>query len=97
MKADWSSTFPGYWAADHLRAWAAERLEEVKAQDYDKARVAMLSESWKNGVELSVVPEEVIEAYDICVRTARIALRKVPPEPDKAVSSLMSAHGLVTP
>jgi hypothetical protein len=97
VKFDWYSTFPGYWAAQHLRTWAGERLAEVNKSQIDEAREALVSESWRIGLEATGVPDEVIEAYDTCMRVARIALRQDPPDIGKAMSALREANALVTP
>jgi hypothetical protein len=97
MTDDWRSTFPSDAAAAHLRAWANERLAELKAKDFDKAREALQRESWRIGIDLTGVPDVARHEFARYVHTAQSALGQKRVVVRSAKQAMLRASRLAAP
>jgi hypothetical protein len=94
---DWRTTSPSDAAAAHFRGWANQRIAELEAKDFDKAREALLRASWRIGVDLTGVPDVVRHEFARYVQTAQSALGQQPVARRTAKQALQRACRLVAP
>lgn len=93
---DGEDVFPGSRGSAHLVEWIDRVLTDLRRGRVNDARAALASEAWRT-LDLSGIPQPIVNQLDETLQTAADALQEDVPSPGGAEEGLLIARSRFIP